>query len=105
MTKKVIALRKGIGWTYVQLDDITKLQKEWTWDGKEYRVDVYFGTLRDGSFTPAVVMNVHEQGAGTKQVIDDNCDVWKNIFTSTNKDEGNEYFKYLVKHGFQRVSL
>ena len=39
-----------------------------------------------------------------KEIIDDNCDVWKNIFTSTTKEEGNEYFKYLLKHGFKRIS-
>jgi len=97
---QVIALQKNIGWSYVQLDEITKMQKSWSWQDKEYRVDVYFGRLRDGNFTPVVIMNVYEQGAGTKQVIDDNCDVWKNIFTSTTKEEGNAYFKYLKKHGF-----
>jgi len=100
---QVIALQKNIGWSYVQLDEITKMQKSWSWQDKEYRVDVYFGRLRDGNFTPVVIMNVYEQGAGTKQVIDDNCDVWKNIFTSTTKEEGNEYFKYLLKHGFMVI--
>ena len=103
MTDKVIALQKGKGWSHVQLDDITKMQKGWSWDGKEYRVDVYFGTLRDGRFTPVVIMNVYEQGAGAKEVIDDNCDVWTNVFTSTTKEEGNEFFGYLQKHGFERV--
>ena len=103
MDKSVIALQKGIGWKHVQLDQITQLQKSWVWDSKEYKVDVYFGTLRDGKFTPVVIMNVYEQGAGTKQVVDDNCDVWANIFTSTTKDKGNEYFKYLRKHGFELV--
>ena len=100
---KVIALKKGIGWTHVQLDDITKMQKSWEWQDKEYRVDVFFGTMRDGRFTPVVIMNVYEQGAGTKEVIDDNCDIWRNIFTSTTKEEGNDYFGYLVKHGFKVV--
>ena len=99
----VIALQKNIGWGHVQLDNVTKMQKSWEWQNKEYRVDVYFGTLRDGKFTPVVVMNVYEQGAGTKQVIDDNCDVWKNMFTSCTKDEGNDYFRYLRKHGFKKV--
>lgn len=98
---KVVALQKNVGWTHVQLDEITKMQKSWTWENKEYRVDVYFGRLRDGRFTPVVIMNVYEQGAGAKQVVDDNCDVWKNMFTSTTIDEGNEYFRYLRKHGFQ----
>ena len=98
---KVIALQKGVGWSYVQLDEITKVQKSWIWEDKEYRVDVYFGKLRDGRFTPVVIMNVYEQGAGTKHVVDDNCDVWKNTFTSTTPDEGNEYFRYLLKHGFK----
>lgn len=100
---KVIALQKGIGWSYVQLDEITKLQKSWNWEGKEYRVDVYFGRLRDGRETPVVIMNVYEQGAGAKQVVDDNCDVWNNMFTSTTADAGNEYFRYLKKHGFKTV--
>jgi len=99
----VIALQKNVGWSHVQLDDITKMQKSWNWQNKEYRVDVFFGTLRDGSFTPVVIMNVYEQGAGTKHVVDDNCDIWKNFFTSTTKDEGNEYFRYLLKHNFRVV--
>lgn len=107
MDNKVIALQKNVGWKHVQLDDVTKLQKSWTeeYDGytAEIRVDVYFGKLRDGNFTPVVIMNVYEQGAGTKQVIDDNCDVWEDMFTRTSKEEGNEYFKYLRKHGFQVI--
>ena len=103
----VIALQKGKGWTHVQLDVAKKLEKSWKEQREDYvaeiRVEAYFGTLRNGSFTPVVIMNVSEQGCGTKQVIDDNCDVWTNIFTSTTKDEGNEYFKYLRKHGFQVV--
>ena len=102
-TKSVVALRKNVGWSHVQLDEVTELQKSWEWEGKEYRVDTFFGRLRDGSFTPVVIMNVYEQGAGTRQVIDDNCDVWTNMFTSTTKDEGNEYFRYLLKHGFKAV--
>lgn len=101
----VIALQKGIGWKHVQLRDITEMQKSWTEDRGDYtaecRVDVYFGKLCDGAETPVVIMNVYEQGAGTKRVIDDNCDVWENIFTTTTKDEGNEFFKYLKKHGFE----
>lgn len=104
MSNSVIALQKGIGWKHVQLDEITKLQKSWIYEDKEYRVDVYFGRLRDGRFTPVVIMNVYEQGAGVKQVVDDNCDVWTNVFTSTTKDEGNEYFKYLLKHGFKTIT-
>lgn len=98
---KVIALQKGIGWSHVQLDEITKMQKAWMCEGKEYRVDAYFGRLRDGRFTPVVIMNVYEQGAGTKHAVDDNCDVWKNMFASTTVDEGNDYFRYLRKHGFK----
>jgi hypothetical protein len=100
-TKSVIALQKNIGWKHVQLDEVTKMQKCWNWNSKEYKVEVYFGKLRDGSFTPVVVMNVYEQGAGAKEIVDDNCDVWRNMFTSTTKEEGNEYFKYLRKHGFE----
>lgn len=100
---KVIGLTKS-GWTHIQLFEVTKLQKSWTFDGKEYRADAYFGELGDGKHTPVVIMNVYEQGAGAKQIIDDNCDVWKNIFTSTTKEDGNEYFKYLKKHGFIRVA-
>jgi len=100
----IIACKKNVGWKHVQLDKVTKMQKSWEYDGKTYRVDVYFGTLRDGRFSPVVIMNVYEQGAGAKQVVDDNCDIWKNIFTSTTKDEGNEYYKYLVKHGFKTVA-
>lgn len=105
MKKSVIALQKNVGWKHIQLDDITKLQKFWNRDNKEYRVDVYFGKLIDGRFTPVIIMNVYEQGAGTKQVIDDNCDIWQNVFTSTNKDEGNEYYKYLLKHGFEVCNI
>lgn len=100
---KVVALQKNVGWTHVQLDEVTKMQKSWTWDDKEYRVDVFFGRLRNGSFTPVVIMNVYEQGAGTKRVIDDNCDIWENIFTKTTPEVGNEYFKYLKKHDFKVV--
>lgn len=99
----VIALQRNIGWKHVQLDEVTKMQKSWEWQGKEYRVDVYFGKLRNGTFTPVVIMNVYEQGAGTKQVVDDNCDVWNNMFTSTTKDEGNDYYRYLIKHGFKTL--
>lgn len=101
--ENVIALKKGTGWTHVQLDEVTKLQKSWTEEGKEYRVDVYFGRLRDGRFTPVVIMNVYEQGAGTKLVVDDNCDVWENMFSTTTSEEGNDYFRYLLKHGFKVI--
>lgn len=100
----VIALQKNIGWSHVQLDEVTKMQKSWEFENKEYRVDVYFGKLRNGSFTPVVIMNVYEQGAGAKYVVDDNCDVWKNMFTSTTETEGNEYYRYLIKHGFKTVA-
>lgn len=99
----VITLQKNIGWSHVQLDDITKLQKSWNYSGKEYRVDVYFGRLRDGRFTPVVIMNTYEQGAGTKQVVDDNCDIWKNTFTQVSESDGNDYYRYLRKHGFQVI--
>ena len=106
MDKKVIALTKN-GWEHVQLDNVVKVQKAWTEEREGYtaecRADAYFGTLRNGSFTPAVIMNVYEQGAGSKYVVDDNCDIWKNMFASTTKEEGNEYYKYLLKHGFRRV--
>ena len=105
----VIALQKNVGWSHVQLDEITKLQKSWTEEREGYvaecRVDVFFGRLRDGRFTPVVIMNVYDQGAGAKRVIDDNCDVWTNVFTSTTKDEGNDYFRYLLKHGFKAVEV
>lgn len=105
----VIALQKNVGWSHVQLDEITKLQKSWTEEREGYtaecRVDVFFGRLRDGKFTPVVIMNVYDQGAGAKRVIDDNCDVWTNVFTSTTKDEGNDYFRYLLKHGFKAVEV
>lgn len=103
--EKVIALVKNEGWTHVQLDNVTKMQKSWTFEGQEYRVDVFFGTLRSGKFTPVIIMNVHCQGCGTKQVVDDNCDVWKNFMASTTKNEGNEYYGYLKKHGFKTVTL
>ena len=105
MKKSVIALQKNIGWKHVQLDDVVKLQKCWEFEGKEFRVDVFFGKLRDGRSTPVVVMNVYEQGAGARNVVDDNCDVWENGFFSTNKEEGNEFYKYLLKHSFQRVEV
>ena len=101
--KSVIALHKNEGWKHVQLHDVTKIEKTWQWDNKEYRADAFFGRLMDGRFTPVVIMNVYEQGAGTSHIVDDNCDIWENIFTTTTKEEGNEYFKYLVKHGFARV--
>lgn len=104
MKNQIIALTKR-GWTHVQLRDAMKLQKPWEHEGKAYRVDTYFGKLCDGNETPVVIMNVYEQGAGAKVVVDDNCDIWKNIFTSTDKEEGNEYFKYLKKHGFVRVAI
>ena len=71
MTKSVIALQKNVGWKHVQLDGVVKLQKSWNYEGEEYRVDVFFGTLRNGNATPVVIMNVYRQGAGTKEVIDD----------------------------------
>lgn len=94
-----IAITKD-GWKHVQLDGVKKLQKSWTWEGKEFRVDAFFGTMRDGNFSPTLVMNAYEQGAGTKQVVDDNCDVWTNVFTTVSKEFGNEWYKYLRKHGF-----
>lgn len=100
----VIALQKNI-----QLDNITKMQKSWAEERDGYvaecRVDVYFGTLRDGRFSPVVIMNVYDQGAEVKQVIDDNCDVWSNMFTGTTKAEGNDYYRYLLKHGFKKVEV
>ena len=99
-----IALQKNI-----QLDNITKMQKSWTEERDGYvaecRVDVYFGTLRDGRFSPVVIMNVYDQGVGVKQVIDDNCDVWSNMFSGTTKNEGNDYYRYLLKHGFKKVEV
>lgn len=103
-TEKSVMGLTSKGWTHVQLRDVTKLQKSWVFEEQEYRVDAYFGKLCNGAATPVVIMNVYTQGAGAKQVIDDNCDVWNNMFTSTNKDEGNEYYKYLKKHGFTRVA-
>lgn len=104
---KVVALQKNTGWKHVQLDDVTKMQKSWTEqrDGytEELRVDVYFGKLRDGKSTPVVIQNVYSQGCGARQVIDDNCDVWENKFTSTTREDGNAYFLYLKKHGFKRA--
>lgn len=91
------------GWKAVQLDNITQLQKSWNWEGEEYRVDVFFGNLRNGNQTPVVIMNVYCQGAGTNEVVDDNCDIWNNIFTTTTKDDGNEFYRYLLKHGFNRI--
>ena len=101
----VIALVKNEGWTHVQLDNITKMQKSWNYKGQEYRVDVFFGTLRDGRFTPVIIMNVYCQGCGTKEVVDDNCDIWKNFIATTTKEEGNEYYNYLKKHEFTTVEL
>lgn len=103
--KSIVALHKNYGWKHVQLDNVTKMQKAWEYEGEEYRVDVFFGKLRNGNQTPIVIMNVHRQGAGTNMVIDDNCDVWKNIFTTTNKEDGNEFFLYLKKHGFRKVNF
>lgn len=102
--KSIIALTDK-GWSHVQLDNVMKLQKSWNFDDKEYRADVFFGTMRDGRWTPTVIMNVYEQGASVNHIIDDNCDIWNNVFTSTTKESGNEYFKYLLKHGFKKVAL
>lgn len=108
MNNNIVALTSK-GWSHIQLNDIIKLQKSWKEekDGQEeeIRVDVFFGTLCNGYSTPVVIMNVYNQGCGTRLVIDDNCDIWKNIFTSTTKEEGNEYYLYLRKHGFQRVII
>jgi hypothetical protein len=101
--KSIIALQKNIGWKHIQMDHVSKLQKKWVCEGKEYRVDAYFGTLRDGRFSPAIVMNVYEQGAGAKMVVDENCDVWKNSFEVVTKIDGNDFYKLLTKHGFGRV--
>lgn len=98
----MIAVQKNIGWNYVQLDEITKMQKSWIWEGKEYKVDVFFGRLCNGWGTPVIVSNVYEDGANVEEVIDDNCDIWTNVFTRTTKEEGNAYYKYLVKHGFKK---
>lgn len=103
MNNNVVALTKS-GWTHVQLREVMKLRKTWVFDGKEYMVDAYFGKLCDGRQTPVVIMNVYEQGAGASYVVDDNCDVWKNVFSSISKEDGNEYFKYLKKHGFVKVA-
>ena len=100
--KNIVALHKG-GWKAVQLKKVTKMQKSWNYDGEEYRVDVFFGRLVNASDKPVVIMNVYRQGAGTTNVVDDNCDVWKNIFTSTNEQEGNDYYLYLKKHGFKKA--
>lgn len=97
MNKSVIALTTN-GWNHVQLYNIFKLEKNWKFEGKEYKAEAYFGKLANQ--VPTIIMNVFCQGAGTEQIVDDNCDVWKNMFTSTTKDEGNEFFKYLKKHGF-----
>ena len=107
--KNVIALQKGTGWSHVQIDRVTKMQKSWKWDNGKYieenRVDVYFGRLCNGNSDPVVIMNVYTQGAAAKEVVDDNCDVWKNIFTTTTVDDGNNFFKYLKKHGFKKVNF
>lgn len=79
MTEKSVIGLTGKGWTHVQLRDVIKLQKSWVFEEQEYRVGAYFGKLCDGPETPVVIMNVYIQGAGAKQVIDDNCDVWNNI--------------------------
>ena len=100
---QVIALTRR-GWSHVQLSESMKLQKSWNFEGQEYRVDVYFGKLCDVNETPVVIMNVYNQDDGVTEVIDDNCDVWRNVFTSTNKEEGNEFYRYLKKHGFVRVA-
>ena len=103
MKNQVVALTCR-GWSHVQLREYMKLQKSWIFEGQEYRVDAYFGKLCDGNETPVIIMNVYNQGCGATEVVDDNCDVWRNVFTSTNKEEGNEYYKYLKKHGFVRVA-
>ena len=100
---KVIA--NNGGWKHVQLDDITRMQKSWVWEETEYRVDAYFGKLRDGRFTPVIIVNCYVQGAGANSVVDDNCDIWKTTFTATTKEDGNEFFKYLKKHGFKKVEI
>lgn len=104
MKQSVVARYPGKGWTNVDIDVIVKLQKSWDEeDGEACRVDVYFGRLLNRGQTPVVIMNVTSQGCGTKYVIDDNCDIWENLFASTSKEEGNEYYKYLKKHGFTKA--
>ena len=43
--KNIIALTKT-GWSHVQLDNVTSLQKEWNYENKEYRVDVFFWNIK-----------------------------------------------------------
>lgn len=100
MAKKLTKTMVGSVIKYIQLDNVKKLQKSWIWEGKEYRVEAYFGTMRDGKFSPIIVMNVYEQGTGAKQVVDDNCDVWDNRFLTVSKEFGNQWYLYLRKHGF-----
>ena len=102
MKQAVVALHKGVGWKSIELDVMVRLQKSWDYDGETYRVDVYFGRLTDRERTPVVIMNVYRQGAATREVIDDNFDVWNNLFVTTSTEDGNEFFKYLKKHGFVR---
>ena len=100
--KNVMALHRD-GWRATQIFEATKVEKSWEWDGMEYMVEAYFGKLANGKLV--VIMNACCQGCGATEVIDDNCDIWKNFFTSTTKDEGNEYYKYLKKHGFKKVEF
>jgi len=88
---------------HVDIDVIVNLQKSWDEDDGACLVDVYFGKLLNRNQTPVVIMNVTHQGARVNHVIDYNCDIWENIFASTSKEEGNEYYKYLKKHGFRKV--
>ena len=100
---EIAACQKGKGWHHVQLDNVTQLEKTWNHENEVHSVHAFFGTLRDGRNTPAIIMNVSIQGCGATKIIDENCDIWENVFTSTTKEDGNEYYKYLKKHGFCRV--
>ena len=91
------------GLNHLQLDNVVKMQKSWNYDNDDCKVEAIFGKMRNGRQTPVVVMNVYENGVSVSLVVDDNCDVWESMFATPSKEEGNEYFRYLKKHGFCKV--
>lgn len=89
---------------YIQLTDVTELKKEWDEENGEHcKVVATFGLSKGYPGTPFVAMQVYRNGQKADDVMDENCDIWDNGAQFTNKDDGNEYYKMLIKHGFKKV--
>lgn len=96
MKKNVIAYTEK-GWERVQLENVIKLQKSWTFKEGEYRVDIYFGNM-DG--VPVIATNVYFNGHGTRIAVDRDYKIWKNSFVEVDKEFSNSYCAYLRKQRF-----